>query len=81
MNSRHVYLDGLRGHVVQAQGGDFINRLSFKWGFVMDRKVSRYSYHHSVVLRAECERVSVLELEREISLTEPEEGRREWHPR
>jgi len=81
VNSRHVYLDGLRGHVVQAQGGACINRLSFKWGFVMDRKVSRYSYHHSVVLRAECERVSVLELEREISLTEPEEGRREWHPR
>jgi len=79
VNARHVYLDGLRGHVVQAQGGFCINRLSFKWGFVMDRKVSRYNYHHSVVLRAECERVSVLELEREISLTEPEEGRREWH--
>ena len=40
----------------------------------MDKKVSRYSYHHSVVLRAEIERVSVLELERDINLTDSETG-------
>lgn len=78
VNPRHVYLDGVRGHVVHSQGGPAINRVSFKWGFVMDRKVSRYSYHHSLVLRAESERVSVLELERDIGLTEPEEARRDW---
>lgn len=49
----------------------------------MDKKVSRYSYHHSVVLRSESERISVLELERDINLTDSEEGsaRRDWPPR
>jgi len=74
VNSRHVYLDGIRGTVVHSQGLPAINRVSLKWSFVMDKKVSRYSYHHSVVLRAESERVSVLELERDICLTDPETG-------
>ena len=48
----------------------------------MDKKVSRYSYHHSVVLRSESERISVLELERDINLTDTEESapRRDWPP-
>ena len=37
VNSRHVYLDGLRGHVVQAQGGACINRLSFNWDIFITR--------------------------------------------
>ena len=83
VNHRHVYLDGVRGYVVRAQGAKAVNRLSFKWSFVMDKKVSRYSYHHSVVLRSESERISVLELERDINLTDMEEGgaRRDWPPR
>jgi len=83
VNPHHVYLDGVRGYVVRTQGAKAINRVSFKWSFVMDKKVSRYSYHHSVVLRAETERISVLELERDISLTDLEEGpaRRDWPPR
>eukprot|EP00092_Neocalanus_flemingeri_P022961 GFUD01024893.1.p1 GENE.GFUD01024893.1~~GFUD01024893.1.p1 ORF type:complete len:633 (+),score=228.00 GFUD01024893.1:113-1900(+) len=83
VNPRHVYLDGIRGYVVRAQGAKTLNRVSFKWSFVMDKKVSRYSYHHSVVLRSESERISVLELERDINLTDMEEGaaRRDWPPR
>jgi len=83
VNPRHVYLDGVRGYVVRVQGAKAINRVSFKWSFVMDKKVSRYSYHHSVVLRSESERISVLELERDINLTDSEEGsaRRDWPPR
>ena len=48
-----MYLDGVRGYVVRAQGAKAVNRVSFKWSFVMDKKISRYSYHHSVVLRSE----------------------------
>lgn len=84
VNPKHVYLDGVRGYVVRAQGAKALNRVSFKWSFVMDKKVSRYSYHHSVVLRPDSERISVMELERDISLndTENEGGsRREWPPR
>ena len=53
VNPKHVYLDGVRGYVVRAQGAKAVNRVSFKWSFVMDKKISRYSYHHSVVLRSE----------------------------
>jgi len=82
VNPKHVYLDGVRGYVVRAQGAKAVNRVSFKWSFVMDKKVSRYSYHHSVVLRSESERISVLELERDINLTDTEESapRRDWPP-
>ena len=100
-----MYLDGVRGYVVRAQGAKAVNRVSFKWSFVMDKKISRYSYHHSVVLRSEVsihphyyhdvdnanvkpqsERISVLDLERDINLTDAEgEGgagaRRDWPPR
>ena len=62
VNSKHVYLDGLRGYVVSAQGAKALNRVSFKWSFVMDKKISKYSYHHSVVLRPDSERISVLDL-------------------
>ena len=86
VNPKHVYLDGVRGYVVRTQGAKAINRVSFKWSFVMDKKISRYSYHHSVVLRAESERISVLDLERDINLSETEGGeaagtRRDWPPR
>jgi len=84
VNPKHVYLDGVRGYVVRTQGAKAVNRVSFKWSFVMDKKVSRYSYHHSVVLRAESERISVLDLERDINLSEEAEGggaRRDWPPR
>jgi len=36
--------------------------------------VSRYSYHNSVVLRPETEKLSVLDLERDINLTDSEES-------
>ena len=62
VNPKHVYLDGVRGYVVRAQGAKALNRVSFKWSFVMDKKISRYSYHHSVVLRPDSERISVLDL-------------------
>jgi len=85
VNPRHVYLDGVRGYVVHAQGQPAVNQVAFKWSFVMDKKVSRYSYHSSVVLRAETERVSVLELERDINLTDADDmggqsgsSRRDW---
>ena len=84
VNPKHVYLDGIRGYVVRAQGAKALNRVSFKWSFVMDKKISRYSYHHSVVLRAESERISVLDLERDINLSEEAEAggaRRDWPPR
>ena len=71
VNPKHVYLDGVRGYVVRAQGAKALNRVSFKWSFVMDKKISRYSYHHSVVLRPDSERISVLDLERDISPTLP----------
>ena len=45
----------------------------------------RYSYHHSVVLRSETERISVLDLERDINLADSSDndggGRRDWPPR
>ena len=87
VNPRHVYLDGIRGYVVRTQGAKAINRISFKWSFVMDKKISRSTYHHSVVLRSETERISVLDLERDINLTDGDIGdaapstRRDWHPR
>ena len=62
VKEKHVYLDGVRGHVVSAQGAKALNRVSFKWCFVMDKKISKYSYHHSVVLRPDNERISVLDL-------------------
>ena len=46
------------------------DRVSFKWSFVMD-KISRCSYYRSVVLRPDSERISVLDLERDISPTLP----------
>jgi len=84
VNPKHVYLDGVRGHVVRTQGAKALNRVSFKWSFVMDKKISRYSYHHSVILRPESDRISVGELERDICLTDPESdggARREWSTR
>jgi len=74
VNPRHVYLDGVRGYVVQTQGQAAVNRVSFKWSFVLEKKVSRYSYHNSVVLRPETEKLSVLDLERDINLTDSEES-------
>ena len=35
---KFVYLDGIRGYVVQTEGKPAINRLSFKWAFFLDRK-------------------------------------------
>jgi len=84
VNPKHVYLDGVRGYVVRTQGAKALNRVSFKWSFVMDKKISRYSYHHSVVLRPDTERISVLDLERDISLTDVESdggARRDWPTR
>lgn len=74
VNPRHVYLDGVRGYVIQTQGQAAVNRVSFKWSFVLEKKVTRYSYHNSVVLRPETEKLSVLDLEREINLTDSEEN-------
>lgn len=74
VSPRHVYLDGVRGYVVQTHGMAALNRVSFKWSFVLDKKVSRYSYHNSVVLRSETEKLSVLDLERDISLTDLDES-------
>ena len=62
VNPKHVYLDGVRGNVVRAQGAKALNRVSFRWSFVMDKKISRYSYHNSCVLRPDSERISVLDL-------------------
>ena len=85
VNPKHVYLDGVRGYVIKTQGAKAVNRVAFKWSFVMDKKISRYSYHHSVVLRSESEKISVLDLERDISLTDtegdPGANRRDWPPR
>jgi len=84
VNPKHVYLDGIRGYVVRTQGAKAINRVAFRWSFVLDKKVSRYSYHHAVVLRTESERISVCDLERDINLSDPEEssfGSREWRGR
>ena len=47
------------------------DRVSFKWSFVMDKMISRCSYYRSVVLRPDSERISVLDLERDISPTLP----------
>ena len=84
VNPKHVYLDGVRGYVVRTQGAKAINRVAFKWSFVMDKKISKYSYHHSVVLRPESERISVCDLERDINLSDAESetggGRRDWPP-
>ena len=41
VNPKHVYLDGIRGYVVRTQGAKALNRVSFKWSFVMDKKISR----------------------------------------
>jgi len=83
VNPRHVYLDGVRGFVVMAQGAKAINRVSFRWSFVMEKKVSRYIYHNSMIFRCEAERLSVGELEKDINLTDGEETtqRRDWPPR
>ena len=36
VNPKHVYLDGVRGYVVRAQGAKALNRVSFKWSIVME---------------------------------------------
>ena len=41
VNPKHVYLDGIRGYVVRTQGAKAINRVAFRWSFVLDKKVSR----------------------------------------
>ena len=61
VNPKHVYLDGVRGYVIKTKGAKDVNRVAFKWSFVTDQKISRYSYHHSVVLRSESENISVLD--------------------
>lgn len=65
---RYVYLDGIRGYVVHTEGMPALNRLSLKWAFFLDRKVSKYSYYNSVVIKEE-EKISVAELESETNLT------------
>merc|ERR1719204_2860906 len=69
VDTRYVYLDGIRGYVVQAEGGYAINRLSWKWAFFMDRKMSKHSYYNSIYIKDDQEKMSVDELETEINLT------------
>jgi len=66
---KFVYLDGIRGYVVQTEGKPAINRLSFKWAFFLDRKISKHSYYNSLVIKEDQERITVAELESEINLT------------
>ena len=81
---QHVYLDGVRGNVVRTQGAKAINRISFKWSFVMNKKVSPRSYHQPlppVRTGRKSEKISVLDLEKDINLSEEAElgsARLDW---
>ena len=78
VNPQHVYLDGIRGNVVRTQGAKAINRVSFKWSFVMDKMVSAQSYYHPLTAPLPVpeltgwkpEKISVLDLEKDINLSE-----------
>lgn len=81
VDPRYVYLDGIKGYVVKTEGRSALNRLSFKWSFFLDRKISKYSYYNSVVIKEDNEKICVAELESEINLTiSDDKGKKRYFP-
>ena len=72
LNPKHLYLDGIRGNVV-CPGTTAINRISFKWSFVVD-KMEPPQNHFNPLPRVrsgiKSEKISVLDLEKDINLGE-----------
>ena len=72
INPKHLYLDGIRGNVV-CPGTTAINRFSFKWSFVVDKMEPPQNYFNPlppVRSGIKSEKISVLELEKDINLGE-----------
>ena len=82
VNPKHMYLDGIRGDVVVmlTHGAVAINRISFKWSFVMDKVELPQNYFNPlppVHSGSKSEKISVLDLEKDINLRE-EAAEFEW---
>ena len=91
VNPKHVYLDGIRGDVVRGNlvRAKALKRISFKWSFVMDKMESQtQTYYHQptylpsglTIVRSgsKSEKISVLDLEKDINLSEEAEGLTGW---
>ena len=83
VNPKHMYLDGIRGDVVVmlTHGAVAINRISFKWSFVMDKVELPQNYFNPlppVHSGSKSEKISVLDLEKDINLSEEAEGLTGW---
>ena len=86
VNPKHIYLDGIRGSVVLmlTHGAVAVNKISFKWSFVMDKMEPPQNYFNPlppVPSGIKSEKISVLDLEKDINLSgeaEGLEGLRDW---
>ena len=83
VNPKHVYLDGIRGDVVRGNlvRAKALKRISFKWSFVMDkmespqasyRPLPMFDFHPlpTVSSGSKSEKISVLDLEKDINLSD-----------
>ena len=84
INPEQLYLDGIRGNVVRPFGAVAVNRISFKWSFVVDKMEPPQNYFNPlppVRSGIKSEKISVLDLEKDINLSgeaEGLEGLRDW---
>ena len=77
INPEQLYLDGIRGNVVRPFGAVAVNRISFKWSFVVDKMELPHSYYQPLP-EIKSEKISILDLEKEIEIIEGVEGPRDW---
>ena len=95
VNPKHVYLDGIRGDVVRGNlvRAKALKRISIKWSFVMDKMESQTQtcYHCPTMYLpsgltrvrsvTKSEKISILDLEKGINLSEEAEGLIHREPR
>ena len=83
VNPKHIYLDGIRGSVVVllTHGAVAVNKISFKWSFVMDKMELPQNYFNPLCSGNKSGKISLLDLEKDIKLSEQAyrvEGPMDW---